>query len=200
MVRRLVTCGVFSLLCGPSVSQAQPAELPLGSAMPLQDHAIQLVGGAESTFSGLAGSGGTILVFWSNNCRWSESYEKRILNVGAAAQESGIAVILVNANDPDVFPQEAASVGAAKKYPLKYVQDSGALMAQALGAFRTPHVFAFDASKRLVYSGAIDDTPGDPKSVKEFYLSDVIAQMAQGRSPDIASTRAFGCRIKFPSG
>ncbi len=108
-----------------------------------------------------------------------------------------IAFVLVNANDPNAFPQEAAAVGQAKNYPMPYVMDAGSQFAQALGAFRTPHVFAFDSAKTLVYSGAIDDSPGDPGNVQKTYLKDGAETLAQGGVIDLPSTKAFGCRIKF---
>ena len=79
---------------------------------------------------------------------------------------------------------------------------AGSQFARELGAFRTPHAFAFDANKTLVYTGAIDDSPGDPANVQKTYLERLAGALAQGGAiGDEAdyppSTKAFGCRIKF---
>ena len=193
---RLLSLGVL-LLLSVSLAVAQPQELPLGTTLPLQDHAIQHVDGTQTTIGGLTGANGTVFIFWSNNCRWSDSYEARVLALHEKAAEHSIALVLINANDPEAFPQEAASVGLSKNYPMPYVMDAGSAFAQAVGAFRTPHVFAFDALKTLVYTGTIDDSPGDPENVQKTYLQDVIRQLSEGTNPNVTPTKAFGCRIKF---
>lgn len=194
---RSLSLGALLLMLSVSLAVAQPQELPLGTTLPMQDHAVQHVDGTQTTIGGLTGVSGTVFIFWSNNCRWSDSYEPRVLALHQVAAQHNIAFVLVNANDPEAFPQEAASVGLQKGYPMAYVMDAGSQFAQAVGAFRTPHVFAFDAAKTLVYTGTIDDSPGDPENVQKTYLQDVIQHMAQGTNPDVTPTKAFGCRIKF---
>ena len=100
--------------------------------------------------------------------------------------------MLVNSNDAGAFPEESQAYSAAKQYPLRYVHDPGAVLARALGAYRTPEVFAFSSSRVLAYSGAIDDSAGDASAVTRSYVEEFLA----GRAP--APTKAFGCRIRFP--
>ena len=194
---RSLSLGALLLMLSVSLAVAQPQELPLGTTLPMQDHAVQHVDGTQTTIGGLAGTGGIVFIFWSNNCRWTDSYEARVLALHEKAAQHNIAFVLVNANDPEAFPQEAASVGLEKNYPMAYVMDAGSQFAQAVGAFRTPHVFAFDSNKILVYTGAIDDSPGDPANVQKTYLKDVAQTLAGGGALDPLSTKAFGCRIKF---
>lgn len=194
---RSLSLGALLLLMSVSLAVAQPQALPLGTSLPMQDHAVQAVDGAQTTIDALTGGSGTVFIFWSNNCRWTDSYEERVLALNNDFAGQGIAFVLINANDPEAFPQEAASVGQSKNYPMPYVVDAGSQFAQAVGAFRTPHVFAFDAAKTLVYTGTIDDSPGDPANVEKTYLRDVVEMMANGENPDVTTTKAFGCRIKF---
>ncbi len=163
----------------------------------MQDHSVQLVDGTQTTIGALTGTAGTVFLFWSNQCPWVDKYEERVLALHDQFAGQGIHFVLVNANDPNAFPQEAAAVGQAKNYPMPYVMDAGSQFAQALGAYRTPHVFAFDSTKTLVYTGAIDDSPGDPDNVQKTYLKDGAETLAQGGAIDPPSTKAFGCRIKF---
>ncbi len=196
---RLLSLGALLLMLSASLAVAQPQTLPLGTTLPMQDHGVQRVDGTQTTIGGLTGAGGTVFIFWSNNCRWTDSYESRVLALQQMAAQHDIAFVLVNSNDPEAFPQEAASVGAQKDYPMAYAMDAGSQFAQAVGAFRTPHVFAFDGLKTLVYTGTIDDSPGDPENVQKTYLQNVIEQLSQGLNPDVTPTKAFGCRIKFQS-
>lgn len=197
IVYRLLSVNALLLVLSVSVAQAQPQELPLGSSLPMQDHGVQLVDGTQTTLGALTGSAGTVYLFWSNQCPWVDKYEERVLALHSEFSGQGINFVLVNANDPEAFPQEAASQGLVKNYPMPYVMDAGSQFAQALGAFRTPHVFAFDGSNTLVFTGAIDDSPGDPANVQKTYLKDVVVLLANGQTPEVTPTKAFGCRIKF---
>jgi hypothetical protein len=47
-----------------------------------------------------------------------------------------------------------------------------------------------------VYRGAIDDSQ-DPSAVKQQYLRDAIEATLAGRKPDVATTKQFGCGIKY---
>ena len=197
MVYRFFSVNALLLVLSVSLATAQPQELPLGSTLPMQDHTVQLVDGTPTTLGALTGSAVTIFLFWSNQCVGVDKYEGRVLGLHEQFGEQGVNFVLVNANDPNAFPQEAAAVGQAKNYPMPYVLDAGSQFAQALGAYRTPHVFAFDSTKTLVYTGAIDDSPSDPGNVQKTYLKDGAETLAQGGAIDLPSTKAFGCRIKF---
>lgn len=148
-------------------------------------------GGATGTHA-LAGARGTILLFWSNECNWTQQYARRVMALAGSAD--GVAVVLVNSNDAQAFPSEAEDNNMA----LPYVRDDSGALAKALGAERTPHVFAFNAANKLVYSGAIDDAAADPDAVENYYLGDVLQQLSGGQPVTVASTRPFGCRIKLP--
>lgn len=147
-------------------------------------------GGATSTHA-LFGEQGVALVFWSNDCNWTNQYEDRVLTLSTA----DIPVVLVNSNDPGVFPKESE---AGKQYAVAYVRDQGGGLAQHLGAERTPHVFVFDAAKSLVYAGGIDDSPADAQAVQASWFQDVMTQLSSGNAVTISSTKSFGCRIKLP--
>lgn len=188
---------IVVLALGSAAAFAQPAELAPGSALPLEGYVLEYVTGGEVAVEALAGTAGIIFIFWSNNCQWCEGYEDRVRALHARASAGEVAVVLVNANDPAAFPQEAPTVSAGQGYPMAYVQDTGSRFAQALGAYRTPHVFAFDRARTLVYTGAIDDGPGDPDNVETAYLAEIIVSLVRGEKPLIPPTRAFGCRIKF---
>lgn len=194
---RALGVGLILLLMSAPLVTAQPQELPLGSTLPMQDHTVQRVDGTNTTIGALAGEKGTVFIFWSNQCPWIDQYEERVLNIYRAHSSAGVRIVLINANDPVAFPQEAAAAGQAKNYPMPYVMDVGSRFAEAVGAFRTPHVFVFDGSKTLVYTGGIDDSPGDPSNVQHTYLLDVIQALAQGTAAEPLATKAFGCRIKF---
>jgi len=161
---------------------------------------VDAVSGSQAEVSSAFGASGTVLVFWGNQCVWSQRYEARLKQAMRQAVQNGLAVVLVNANDPVAFPRENAeeSQQMARQMGVEhYFLDTDGGLARALGAQRIPHVFIFDGGKQLVYAGAIDDSPGDVALVQKNYLSDALAALRAGSAPDPAETQPFGCRIKL---
>ena len=184
-MRRLLVPAAFLFAAGV---QAQPASL--GLAMP--DVALEYAEGGATSAHALTGKRGTVLIFWSNECNWTEQYKRRVMEVGRSAGD--VSIVLVNANDASAFPGEAAD----SDMRLPNVRDTAGELAAALGAARTPEVFAFDADRNLVYTGAIDDAAADADAVSQTWLQDVVDHLSGGQSVAVPSTRAFGCRIKLP--
>ncbi len=182
------------------IAQAQE-ELPLGSSMPEASHPLITTDGSEQTLASVRGAGGTLVIFWSNQCLWVDRYEDRVLGLQERAQADDIALVFINSNNASAFPDESREANRdrarAQGYSMPYLKDPEGVVARAFGASRTPHVFLFDAEGSLVYRGRIDDSPGDPESVQENYLLEAIEAVAAGETPATSSTRAFGCTIKL---
>ncbi|MCY4159183.1 MAG: redoxin domain-containing protein [Bacteroidetes bacterium] len=165
------------------------AQISIGEALP--DAPLEyMTGGATSTHA-LAGDQGIVIVFWSNDCTWTDQYKSRL----QALNTADVPIILVNSNDASVFPKEG-EIG--QQYEIPYVRDLAGGLAKTLGAQRTPHVFVFDGQKRLAYSGGIDDSPADAQITQENWLQDAITQLSTGQSMTVSQTKSFGCRIKLP--
>ena len=77
-----------------------------------------------------------------------------------------------------------------------YVVDKNSVVADAFGAKTTPHVFLFDANKKLVYKGAIDDSVDSPEKVTKPYLQDALKQLSEGTAIKTQESKALGCSIK----
>lgn len=188
-------------LVAPQGLQAQDQELPLGSAMPLADRAFQNHDGSQMTLGSMAGEKGTVVIFWSNQCAWVDKYEDRVLELATSFTAQGFNFVLVNANDANAFPQEAAEAtrkrATDKGYAFPYLIDNGSALAKALGASRTPHTFIFDANRTLVYVGTLDDSPGDPGNVETNYVNDALSALVGAMTVEVPKTKAFGCTIKF---
>jgi hypothetical protein len=76
------------------------------------------------------------------------------------------------------------------------VADDNSKLADAFGASHTPEVFLFDGNGKLVYKGAMEDSPSDPSNSKQMYLKNAIKSMIAGATPDPNSTKSIGCAIK----
>ncbi len=194
-MRRFSLYGLFiACLATPLPALAQQGSLA-GISLQLQD----VASGQATDVAGAGGAGGTFIVFWGNQCVWAQRYEERLDEVKQRAERQNVALLLVNANNAEAFPRESAAESrtvARRLGVAHYMMDPDGRLALALGAQRIPHLFAFDAAGRLVYSGAIDDSPGDPALVQETYALDVLDALASGAAPSPSETQPFGCRIK----
>ena len=69
-------------------------------------------------------------------------------------------------------------------------------LADAFGATRTPECFLFNTQNKLVYHGAIDDSPADASAVSKIYLKEAINEMTEGKEVTVKTSRSIGCSIK----
>ena len=202
-MKRFTTIGLaltLGLMILPDLSVGQ-STLSTGSVIPMKDRSMKAVPDGSASIASVKGENGTVVVFWCNTCPWVGRYESRFVDTAGRFQEMGFGFIAVNPNDPVAYPgdsfEEMKKQAAAGSYTFPYVVDEGSELATAFGAKRTPQVFVFDSGDKLVYQGAIDDSPADAGKVQEAYLSDALNAIAAGESIALAETKAFGCTIKF---
>ncbi|WKZ65488.1 MAG: thioredoxin family protein [Flavobacteriales bacterium] len=181
-------------------------DLQLGAALPKGEHAMKDVSGRSMALKDLVGSKGLLVIFSCNTCPFvvgsegSEGWEGRYPELAAFAQRYGVGVAFVNSNEAkrdagDSFADMQARY-KEKGYRGAYLLDEGHAVADAFGARTTPHVFLFDKEMKLVYKGAIDDNVAKAAEVKEKWLHNAIANLAEGKAIDPGITRNIGCSIK----
>ncbi|HEX7069828.1 MAG TPA: thioredoxin family protein [Rhodothermales bacterium] len=196
-IQAMAALAVTMLVSTAAMAQNEPV---LGTKLPLADRSMPSSNGNSQRLADLAGPNGTVVLFWSNNCPWVDKYEDRLSETVSRFSQAGFGFVLVNSNDPVAFPEEAIDGirerASSRNYTVPYLLDEGSQLAKALGAVRTPHVYVFDGSGGLVYSGAIDDSPGDPADVTETFLVSVLGSMSNGQKASVTRTTSFGCRIK----
>ena len=114
--------------------------------------------------------------------------------------DRGFQLVAISSNDAERYPADSFDAmkehAAEQGFPFDYLYDEDQSVARAYGPERTPEVFLFDADRRLVYHGAIDDSR-DEDSVSEHYLRDAIDAVLGGRDPATSDTPPVGCSIKW---
>jgi peroxiredoxin len=84
--------------------------------------------------------------------------------------------------------------------PSAVLLDSDGKVGRAYGAKTTPHMFVIDPSGKLVYAGAIDDTPStdlaDVATARNYVSGALDAALAGKPVPTAAST-PYGCSVKY---
>jgi len=199
-MKRIFGLLLATALMSNTFAQKQPS-LPLESSFP--DNAYQLVnvmGGESTTLKNAATDKGLLVIFTCNTCPYVIKNMERTREVVKYAQSKGIGVLMVNSNeaqrDDADAPDKMAAFAKEQQYPAYYV-DQDSKLADAFGASHTPEVFLFSGTtQRLVYKGAMDDSPADPKAAKVMYLKNAMNNMLAGKNIEPAETKSIGCSIK----
>ena len=110
------------------------------------------------------------------------------------AKDKNVRVIAVDANDPELANSAAKIKEYASTRPFPVLINNDSTVALKFGATRTPEAFVFDKAGVIQYHGAFDGGQKDPKKT---YVADAVSAVLAGKAPEVTSTRAFGCTIKY---
>ena len=114
-------------------------------------------------------------------------------------KKDGIVYLVVNSSNPD---NDGSKLDLNKKFleenkaKVQVLLDPTGATGKAYGAKTTPHMFVIDEDGTLLYAGAIDDDPRGG-GAKTNYVESALSALAAGEAPDPASTRPYGCSIKY---
>jgi hypothetical protein len=180
---------------------AQSGSLALGSSFPDQAyHISDVFSGSTPLLRDMNTGKGVLVIFTCNTCPFVIKNIERTKEILNYAKSKGVGVMLVNSNeaqraDADA-PAKMIEFGKKQGYP-NYFIDNNSELADLFGASHTPEVFLFDGkTERLVYKGAMDDSPSDPAAAKVMYLKNAINNMLAGKAINPAETKSVGCSIK----
>lgn len=176
-------------------------ELPLGSDLPKGEIKMLDIGGEMLSLNDIKKENGLVVIFSCNTCPWVLAWQDRYVELAAQYQEKGFGFVAINPNaaarengDGYLDMQKHAKKNG---YNFYYTLDKNSELARVFGATRTPHIYVFDKTDKLVYRGAIDDNARKRAKVEENYLDDALASILTGRKISTASTKALGCAIKY---
>jgi peroxiredoxin len=143
-----------------------------------------------------------VLVQSCNHCPYVLAWEGRINDLQREYAAGGVRIVAINSNDAEAYPGDSfdAMVEHARGagYVIEYLHDESQDVMRALGSERTPEAFVYDADRRLVYHGAVDDNR-DEEDVTARYLRDAIEAALAGEDPPVADTPPVGCTVKWRS-
>jgi peroxiredoxin len=174
--------------------------LPIGSSLPKADVKMKSTDGKEITLNDVKGKNGLLVMFSCNTCPYVVKNQARTIEACSFAAKKGIGVAILNSNEAtrdgsDSF-EEMQEYAKKQGYAWKYAVDKNSELADAFGATRTPEVFLFDKTGKLVYYGAIDDNPSDAGSVSRKHLMVAMDEMLEGKDVSQKKSRSVGCGIK----
>jgi hypothetical protein len=119
--------------------------------------------------------------------------------------EKGLAVVAINSNDTDKYPEDAPDKmkmeSKLRGYNFPYVLDADQSVAKAYRAACTPDFYLFDSNRRLVYRGQWDKSrPGNSIPVDGSSMIAAIESVLSGSLPALAQEPSLGCNIKWKPG
>ncbi|WP_394993531.1 thioredoxin family protein [Emticicia sp.] len=211
----LVVGGVFSTYFFKKVDAAQLKKSPtvktsealgynIGDV--IADFKLKNINGRMVSLSEFASAKGFIVIFTSNHCPFSKSYEDRVIALDNKYASQGFPVIGINPNDPEAYEEDSfANMQARAKekgYTYPYLADDTQTVSKMFGAMRTPQVYVLkkEGGKIVVhYLGAIDDNAQDPSGVTKRYVEDAVNNLLTGKPVVTTITKAVGCAIKWKS-
>ena len=171
----------------------------LGSTLP--EFELPNVDGRKLGSSYLKGSKAALVVFSCNHCPYVKGSEEMLIEIVRRFESQSLKTVAVNSNDSIKYPEDGFEKMREKsdlmKLPYPYLYDENQDVARAFDAQCTPEFYLFNASGELVYHGTINDSPRDRSKVTKDYLSDAIAAVLAGKTPDPNFVHPLGCSIKW---
>ncbi|MBB5036208.1 redoxin family protein [Prosthecobacter dejongeii] len=187
-------------------------ELKIGEPAP--DFELLGIDEEMHTLKEYAGADYLLVAFLSNHCPTSQAIEERLKQLARDYKSKGLRVVAINPNDPaalrpdelgyskynDSFPEmKRHAKEQAFNFPYLYDGETQKT-ALAYGCLATPHVFLFDAERKLQYQGRLDDSRfADVKTVTSTDAKNALDALLAGQPVAVPVTPPHGCSTKWIS-
>lgn len=179
--------------------------LPLGTEAPdftLPDPAQN---NRTVSLSDFEGSKAYLIMFICNHCPYVKHVREELARLAKEYQDKGVAVVAINSNDvanyPDDSPEKMLEEACQFGYTFPYLFDESQEVAKAYSAACTPDFFLFDADKKLVYRGQLDNSrPGNEAPLTGKDLRAALDAVLEGRPVPQEQKPSMGCNIKWKAG
>jgi peroxiredoxin len=152
-----------------------------------------------------AGSRALLVIFMCNHCPYVKHVAEELARLAREYQMKGVAVVGINSNDAEAFPDDSPEKMAEEiryqGYTFPYVIDQSQEVAKAYRAACTPDFYLFDKDHKLVYRGQMDSSrPGSEIPVTGEDLRRALDAVLAGRPVAEPQRASLGCNIKWKPG
>jgi len=186
------------------MSLTQSTMMPLGSRAP--DFALPEVStGRVVRLGDFAGKKALLVMFLCRHCPYVKHVEPELAKLARDYATADLSLLAISSNDASSHAEDAPAsrVAQAKEagFSFPYLYDESQDAAKAFAAACTPDFFLFDAQRRLVYRGQLDDSrPGNGKPLTGKDLRAAMNALLAGLAPAAAQRPSAGCNIKWKPG
>lgn len=210
-MRRVCCFAFYVFLCvcsalSPAVSK-EVVTLRIGQTAP--DFSLPGVDGKDYSLKDFADSEYLVVLFTCNHCPTAQAYEQRVLELYKDYHDRGVAMVAISPNSAEAVRLDElgySDIGdtleemklRAKELdlPFPYLYDGETQQASTeYGVLATPHIYIFDADRKLQYVGRIDD--GEVTPPKSHDARNALDELLAGKKVSVAETRVFGCSTKW---
>jgi peroxiredoxin len=178
-----------------ATQSAPPTTVPPSSSV--SNFTLSDYRGKEVSLSDFRNSKLVVLAFLGTECPLAKQYASRLEQIALRYRQDQVVVVGVNSNVQDNLTEVAAFV---RRNGLRYMmlKDAGNVVADAVGASRTPEVLLLDSRRIIRYRGRIDDQFSvgimRDKPGRED-LKAAIEELLAGKQVSVPQTTVTGCRI-----
>ncbi|HEX9186647.1 MAG TPA: redoxin domain-containing protein [Vicinamibacteria bacterium] len=171
------------LLAGSAEAGSPPigAEVPDFQATSLHGETLRLLEAAGRHKA-------VVLLFLSTVCPYANYFSGHVKDLAEQYGPRGVLFVGIYSNGWE-SGEEAAAHGREHGFAFPLLRDEGHVIADRLGASRTPEAFVVDSSGRLRYRGRVMSKQESPE------LKRAIGAVLEGRRVRTPVTKAFGCAI-----
>ncbi len=197
-MKRILLSFVCLAIALPAARAATPnksGDSPVGRKV--EEFKLEDFRGTKHALSDFADSKALVIVVLGTECPLAKLYGPRLAELAEQYKSKGVTFLGLNANRQDSLTEIAAHArNAGIKFPV--LKDTGNVVADQIGAIRTPEVFLLDKDRVVRYWGRIDDRSGVgyiKAETDEHYLQDAIDQLLAGEAIETPSVESVGCYI-----
>ena len=146
-----------------------------------------------------------LVIFICRHCPYVVHVKDGLAKLGIDYAGKDVGIVAISANDADNYPDDAPSslkeMAQELGFEFPFCYDESQSTAQAYTATCTPDFFLFDAKRRLIYRGQLDDSrPGNGLPVTGTDLRAAIDAALADESPGSEQKASMGCNIKWKPG
>jgi thiol-disulfide isomerase/thioredoxin len=205
----LFLLAAFLFVAAPSPADEHGAvPLAIGAAAP--DFCLPGIDGKTHCLADYASSKVLIIAFTCNHCPTAQLYESRIKQLAADYQDHGVILIAIQPNHPNAVRLDEmgyTDVGDSfdemkiratyRRFNFPYLYDGeDQKIARAYGPAATPHLFIFDAERKLRYQGRVDNNPRE-NLVTHRDAREAIDALLAAKPVAVEKTPSVGCSTKW---
>jgi len=177
--------------------------LPLGTAAP--DFSLPDTNGKTVSLADFADTPALLVIFMCNHCPYVKHVAAGLAKLAREYQQRGVAVVGINSNDAENYPDDAPAKMAtevkSRGYTFPYLYDATQEVAKEYSAACTPDFFLFDKHRRLIYRGQMDSSrPENGIPVSGHDLRAALDAVLAGKPLPKDQKPSIGCNIKWKPG
>lgn len=194
----------------PAHAEDGPDHPTLAIGSPAPDFCLLGTDGKTHCLKDYARSKVLVIAFICNHCPTSQLYETRIKQMVEDYKGRSVAIVGIEPNSPNAVRLDEMAytdVGDSfedmkvryeyRQFNFPYLYDGETqAIANAYGPRTTPHLFIFDADRKLRYEGRVDNNMRE-NLVTTKDARTAIDALLDGKAVAVTKTPSIGCSIKW---